>query len=101
MTEVLNLDDLVTPAKKKLSVGGKQYEIKTMTVQAFIDMGKKIEEVAKDPSKEVEILVDLVKINIPDIPDDVLMALTLDQLNAIYKFAQAEADEAAEEAEGK
>lgn len=90
--EILNIDELATPAKKKVTIGGKEYEVKEVTVQSFIDTSKASKALDEDPNategQRVEQMVNMISSLMPDCPKEVLLNLEFKQLNALVAFGR-------------
>lgn len=105
--KLLNLDDVGADEEKAIVLGGKEYVMKSMTVEDFIKLNRAEEELKKKGEDQItladqfEILVETVGYAFPDMSEDMLKGLRLDQLNAIFEFTRAEVGEEAEQAEGK
>lgn len=88
MTKLLNLNELSGKEKREVQIGAKTYSIKEMSVEDFIETTRIAEEMEKETSyaKQISATVGLIKRAIPDISDDVLMNLSLDQLRGLTAF---------------
>ena len=90
--EILNIDELATPANKKVVLAGTEYEVKEITVQSFIDTAKASKALDEDPNategERVEQMVNMISSLIPDCPREVLMNLEFKQLNALVAFGR-------------
>ena len=92
MTKVLNLDELTTAETRELVIGGKTYAIKEMSVEDFIETTRVAEMLESEPSfaKQMEATVRLLKRSIPDLPEAMLKAMSVEQLKALTSFVRGE-----------
>ncbi len=90
--EILNIDSLATPATRKVSIAGKQYDVMEMSVQQFIDYSKKAKELEDNPDsaefEKIENMADMISGMIPDCPKDVLRELRFNQITALFAFCR-------------
>lgn len=117
--KLLNLSALTTQTNRKVKVGEKMYEIKVLKVRDFIRITEAAEELMKlakegEPTvvKEMKLTVELIKSAIPEVTDEQLDELSIEQLRAISEFIRGaddiegvetsvETKEASAEQEGK
>jgi len=88
---VLNLDTLAKE-ERLITLEGESYAMKEMSVEDFVNITKRAEEVEKKGedtiSKRIEFLVETVLISFPTCPKEVLVRQGLTKLNAIVDFAR-------------
>lgn len=91
MTKVLNLDKLAKE-KRVLTFGGEKYPMKELSVNGFIELTKRAEEIEKlegdSLATRISFLVETVQMSFPTCPAEVLGEKSLDELNAIVAFAR-------------
>jgi len=109
MAQVLNLDDLAAKTEKVLSLKGVKYVMRSMSVQDFIDFSKEAQEreldkakVEGDSIKEgkepteadvsviAESFIGMIQHSFPDMPEEVVRTLSMDQLGAVVAFARGD-----------
>lgn len=104
--KVLNLDSLAKP-KKTVTLFGTQYIVKEMTVADFIEVAQAAadyEQGDEDAPITPKVLLDrfqnslnAVKRALPDVPDEVLRRMTVEQMGVLNRFLRDEfADEEGE-----
>lgn len=102
--KLLNIDQVAEKTNKVIILGGVQYDIMPISVGTFIKKTKEAEEYVKagvnDPTREVEMVIDLISECIPGAPRYVIEALTLPQLQLISDYIQKDDVDGAEDVEG-
>jgi hypothetical protein len=88
MTKLLNLNQLSVKETREVQIGDTTYAIKEMSVEDFIETTRVAEEMEKETSyaKQISATVGLIKRAIPEITDEILMRLSLDQLRGLTAF---------------
>jgi len=88
MTKMLNLNQLSAKETREVQIGEQVFKIKEMSVEDFVETTRVAEEMEKEPSyaKQIQATVGLIKRAIPEISDEVLMGLSLDQLRGLTAF---------------
>ena len=97
MAEMLNLDDLAQEVRV-LKLKGKEHPMTEMTVETYINVVRLSEEIEDDMpvSDQLDIMIKMIKMSFPTLSEKEMKGLSIDQLNAITDFAQANIGEAAE-----
>ena len=92
MTKLLNLNQLSPKENRVVQIGDKEYNIKEMSVEDFIETTKVAEAMTAEVSyaKQLGETIKLVKRSIPDVDDGVLMSLSIEQLRALTGFIRGE-----------
>lgn len=92
MTKLLNLNQLSPKEGRVVQIGDKEYAIKEMSVEDFIETTKVAEAMEKETSyaKQLAETVKLVKRSIPDVDVSALMGLSIEQLRALTGFIRGE-----------
>lgn len=93
--DILNLDNLAKKTKT-LMLGGKEYAIKDMSVQDFIEANidaKKLQ--GADMVQNLEATVRHIKRSIPDMPEEVIRGLSLEHMATVVKFLNGELEKEA------
>jgi hypothetical protein len=97
--KVLNLDEFAA-VTREVTIGGKQYAVRDMTVEGFIEytnLRDNVEKQAKEaggarPTDAVELMRMTVSYALPDAPKDVIGKLTISQLLKLIEFVNGELD---------
>lgn len=104
VTKILNLDDLAKHTKT-VTLRGKEYPVVDMTVEQFIESTSAAERLKddKDPVRQLEEAVKLLKRSIPDCPVEEFRRLTFEQLNVLLDFINGDLEKHADKvpSEGK
>lgn len=100
--KILNIDEFAT-VKRVLRFKGTDYEVKELSVQAFIDNLKAAEDLEaqggakeKQPeavSAQVELAIKNILESIPEFPETDLRSLQLPAMSAILRFIRGDMDE--------
>ena len=106
--KILNLDALAAP-KRTLTLGGVTYDVEEMTVENFIETTRIAEELETKGDKltfadQIGATIGMIKRSVPDITEQQLRKLNLEQLTMVSKFLRGELDsetEAVESVEGE
>lgn len=109
--KLLNLDEL-SQVTRKVKLFGKEYEVREMSVGAFIDSMKKATELERRikagepiaPAEQMEAMVEAVKLGLPDCPIEELRKLSFDLLTTLIRFMNGDLDDdkgASEQKEGE
>lgn len=87
MTKLLNLDSLAPPAKQ-FSLGGTEYEVKPLTVGAYIKKQQEAKDVQEtdDPAEQMERAVKMIVDAVPGLDKNAIEALTMAQISALIEF---------------
>jgi hypothetical protein len=109
MTKVINLDELETRKDKAVVLKGQEHIMKTLTVKDYILQLKMQQEIEKLSSAEeqtvetadrlIELTVDALNQVFPTIDRNDLLALNMDQLNAMRGLVEDYTEEEAPEPE--
>lgn len=99
--KTLNLDNL-SKVTRNLILNGVTYEVQEMTVENFIETTKAADALLEKKNitieEQMEASIGLIKRSIPNIEEEVLRKMTLEQLGTLSKFLRGELDdEGAEE----
>lgn len=91
MTKILNIDSLAKE-KRELSIDGKTYPMKELSVKDFVELTKRAEKAEKakgdSPASRIDFLVETVGMNFPSCPREVLEDRTIEELNIMFNFAK-------------
>lgn len=103
MAKILNLDALAKRVEEReVVIGGVSYAVPDMTVENFVETSRAASKLEADETAtvadQIEAAVDMVARCIPSAPRDVLVKLSLTQLNTISAFIRGEDVEKAEAA---
>lgn len=106
-TKFIDLDSVAPSVELTVKLGGKSHAMKPATVADFIANTKEIQKlgVNGDIEAETEIVIGMLLRAFPTMTKDMLLALTLEQLNQLNNAARAASGEevvaeaAAQEAE--
>lgn len=89
----LNLDELA-PVTRKVTLKGKTYQIKDMTVEHFVELNKFLVEVAEKgestPEESIAITATTVAMSLEGCDVETIRSLTLPQLNVLSQFIRGE-----------
>ena len=96
----LNLDEIAPPTKT-ITIKGKTYEVRPMSVGAFVENVKEAQKIDENSPVEEQLEATIrALLRQTDAPEEVLRALNLDQLTKLSQFVRGELDkEIAEGAE--
>jgi hypothetical protein len=97
--KLLNLDELARK-ERAIVLFGQEYEIREMSVGAFIDSMAKASQIEKrvaageqiEPSEQMEAMVEAVRFGIPDLKQEVARRLSFDQLTTLIRFMNGDLD---------
>jgi len=105
--KILNVDSIAAP-KKFVNIKGERYQVKEMTVADFIEVAQAAENFDDENATlldRFEVSMRAVKRALPDIKDEVLRSLTVDQMGVVNRFLRDDLmdkdKDAVEEVEGK
>lgn len=92
MPKVLNLDVLAPKEVRELHMAGKVYTVKEMSVEDFIEASRMAEamEGVTSFAEQMEASIKLIKRSIPEIDEEFLKRLNMEQLAAVSKFVRGE-----------
>ena len=94
--KILNIDSHAT-AKRALTLGGVNYPVRELSVQAFIDNLKMAQELESKgqltPLDQLEHAVQMIHSAVPTLPLEAIKALSIDQLTLVLDFVRGELDE--------
>ena len=90
--KVCNLDLIAPVHKRELVIGDKHYDVVPLTVQKFIEFTKAREGITASSSLEdgVKLMMKLIESAVPDLEEELLNAMTLNQLQTIVAFINDE-----------
>lgn len=93
--KICNLDVIAPVAKRELVLNGKTYEVKPATVARFIELSqlKKKQQESKDIESAIEIARTIIKKWVPEIDDNMLEQITMEQMQLIFAFISDELPE--------
>jgi hypothetical protein len=94
--KILNLDAFAAP-KRSFTFGGKDYLIRDISVDDFIQNMNLVEEIEAagktDHAKaKVELAKQMVKSAVPDLSDAVLATMGIEQIGVLMRFIRGEFD---------
>lgn len=95
MTKLLNIDTIAPLADREIVLNGEHYKVKETSVQLFLEVAEFEKKNANIDSLQgqVQAMIDLIKKFIPDLPEEVLMRATLDQLGLMVRFIRNDVDD--------
>lgn len=92
MAELLNIDELIT-VEKKIQIKGKKYSVVERSVSQVLEaisiekeLSQKLPDAREDSLAKIEVLVKMVKMSVPDCPDDIIKNLPVKTLMTIMNF---------------
>lgn len=95
-TKLLNLDEVASDIEKEITLGGETYPMESISVDDYINLVRKEEELAKKEEvtgvENFDFLFDVVASSFPTMPKEVIGKLKLQQLTAIMDFIKADAE---------
>jgi hypothetical protein len=92
MTEILNVDGLISQESKVVKIAGVEYPVAPMNVGDFLKISKMAKDVTNEQGVEesmietIVFLIDSISIRLPTCPADVLNQCNMAQLNAIANY---------------
>lgn len=90
MAKLLNVDSF-KKEERVLSIGGKEYPLKELSVGAYINIAKMAESIkADDYISQFEAMVDMLKDAAPTLPEDIIRSLSPEQLGVVVAFVRGE-----------
>lgn len=94
MAKLLDLD-AIKPSEKSIKLKGKKYALNPMSLGLFVLIQQLQEQdiTARSPMEQAKAYADVVEKFIPGLPRDQIDALSIDQLQQIFAFATATAEE--------
>lgn len=86
--KICNLDVIAPVQKRQLILGGKEYEVLPLSVERFIELQLKRQEMVKsaDLEKTFAIAKDMIKVAIPSLEDEIFSLLTMEQMSYLTDF---------------
>jgi hypothetical protein len=93
--KVLNLDSLAKPTKT-VTLGGKTYTVKEMSVEGFIEFtrhARQFEDKELKPEDSIGLMIKTVGYALPDVPEQELQRLSIGQLTALVDHINSSAIE--------
>lgn len=86
--KICNLDVIAPVQKRELVLSGKTYEVLPLSVERFIDLQMKRQEMVQstDLAKTFEIAKSMIKVAIPTLEDNVFSLLTMEQMSYLTDF---------------
>ena len=86
--KICNLDIIAPVQKRQLILGGKEYEVLPLSVERFIELQLKRQEMVKsaDLEKTFAIAKDMIKVAIPSLEDEIFSLLTMEQMSYLTDF---------------
>lgn len=86
--KICNLDVIAPVQKRELVLSGKTYEVLPLSVERFIDLQTKRQEMVQstDLAKTFEIAKSMIKVAIPTLEDNVFSLLTMEQMSYLTDF---------------
>ena len=106
MSKVLNLDEVSSEEEKALKIKGNEYQMAAMSVKNFVEISRKEESLVKlgdeaSMADQLELYIDMVGMMFPEMGEDVLKTLKLNQLMSIMEFTRDTIEEPKAVGEGK
>lgn len=100
-TKLLNIDKIAPRLDRKLILDDKEYSVKDVTVELFLELAafEKKNEKAESIEDSIKLMVDFVRKFIPDMPEETLYQITPDQLALIVNYIRNNLPEEGEEGE--
>lgn len=101
MSKFINLDEFNARSQKSFQFKGKSYNIQPLGVGAFIDITAKRQALANlkedvDPTQLYELTAGIIKLCVPDLPDEEIKLMSIPQLMKLAEFVQQEDTETKE-----
>lgn len=92
MAKILNLDELGKKEVRAIVIGGKEHEIKEMSVEDFIEVTKSAEKLEKttDPAEQIQETVNMLQRALPTVDRKDLLALSFEKLTALGAFVRGD-----------
>lgn len=86
--KICNLDIIAPVQKRELVLSGKTYEVLPLSVERFIDLQMKRQEMVQstDLAKTFDIAKSMIKVAIPTLEDNVFSLLTMEQMSYLTDF---------------
>lgn len=86
--KICNLDIIAPVQKRELVLSGKTYEVLPLSVERFIDLQMKRQEMVQstDLAKTFDIAKSMIKVAIPTLEDGVFSLLTMEQMSYLTDF---------------
>jgi len=94
VAKVLNIDAISGP-NRILTLGGKEYPVDDLTVDNFIKTTNEAEKLKDEKNQAVQVgaTVDMIMRSVPNVPREVLLAISIEKLMTIVRFIQGSMDE--------
>lgn len=86
--KICNLDIIAPVQKRELVLNGETYEVLPLSVERFIDLQMKRQEMVQstDLAKTFDIAKSMIKVAIPTLEDNVFSLLTMEQMSYLTDF---------------
>lgn len=85
--KICNLEMVAPTLNRQLVVGDKTFEVKTMTVEDFIELNLLRQQIGEADMKEgLELMIKLVQYSVPGLPVEVVRNMSLAQLQIVIRF---------------
>lgn len=94
--KILNIDAYAAP-KRALTLGGVNYDVVDLSVEAFMANIKLAQEIeAKGqmtPLEQVEHAVKMIKNSVPTLPEQLIKRLSIEQMGMVLDFVRGDLDQ--------
>lgn len=90
MTQFINLDEIKREPLVTIQVNGQKHEMRTATVEDFIENMKAIESLGKNASlvQEIEVMIGIVARAFPTLPENDIRSWPIDNLQKLSEIAR-------------
>lgn len=88
MTKLLNIDTIAPLENRSITLNGKTYKVSETTVKLFLEIAEFEKQNANVETlqDQIKAMTTLISKFIPDLPEEVLMEATIEQLGTIVRF---------------
>lgn len=88
MTKLLNIDTIAPLENRSITLNGKTYKVSETTVKLFLEIAEFEKQNANVETlqDQIKAMTTLISKFIPDLPEEVLMGATIEQLGTIVRF---------------
>ena len=95
MTKLLNIDTIAPLENRSITLNGKTYKVSETTVKLFLEIAEFEKQNANVETlqDQIKAMTTLISKFIPDLPEEVLMEATIEQLGTIVRFIRDIPDE--------
>lgn len=91
--KILNLDSLSKDSGRKLVLGGKEYKVRAMSVENFIETTRMVEQISKNKgtvADQIEGTIAMIVRCVPDVDVSLLKQIDLDNLHDVAAFVRGD-----------